>query len=73
MKYLIVSDIHGSLPALEKVLEFYEREHCDMLCLLGDVLNYGPRNGLPDGLDPQGVAAALNAMPVRWWRVSPFP
>lgn len=62
MKYLIVSDIHGSLPALEKVLEFYEREHCDMLCLLGDVLNYGPRNGLPDGLDPQGVAAALNAM-----------
>ncbi|MDQ9823280.1 metallophosphoesterase, partial [Acinetobacter sp. 163] len=48
MKYLIVSDIHGSLPALEKVLAFYEREHCDMLCLLGDVLNYGPRNGLPE-------------------------
>lgn len=61
MKYLIVSDIHGSLPALKKVLDFYEREHCDMLCLLGDVLNYGPRNGLPEGLDPQGVAAALNA------------
>ena len=62
MKYLIVSDIHGSLPALEKVLAFYEREHCDMLCLLGDVLNYGPRNGLPEGLDPQGVAKVLNAM-----------
>lgn len=62
MKYLIVSDIHGSLPALEKVLAFYEREHCDMLCLLGDVLNYGPRNGLPEGLDPQGVAKALNTM-----------
>lgn len=62
MKYLIVSDIHGSLPALKKVLEFYQREHCDMLCLMGDILNYGPRNGLPEGLDPQGVAALLNAM-----------
>ena len=62
MKYLIVSDIHGSLPALQQVLEYYKCEACDMLCLLGDVLNYGPRNGLPEGLDPQGVAAALNAM-----------
>ena len=34
MKYLIVSDIHGSLPALEKVLEHYERWGCEMLCLL---------------------------------------
>ena len=37
-------------------------KHCDMLCLLGDVLNYGPRNGLPEGLNPQGVAKALNVM-----------
>lgn len=62
MKYLLVSDIHGSLPALEKVLSLYEIEHCDMLCLLGDILNYGPRNGLPDGLDPQGICTRLNAM-----------
>ena len=38
MKYLLVSDIHGCLPALEKVLQFYDREHCDMLCILGDIL-----------------------------------
>ena len=44
MKYLIASDIHGSLPALESVLDVYDREHCDMLLLLGDILNYGPRN-----------------------------
>lgn len=62
MKYLIVSDIHGSLPALEQVLDYYEKQHCDMLCLMGDILNYGPRNGLPEGLDPQGVAARLNGM-----------
>lgn len=62
MKYLIVSDIHGSLPALEQVLAFYAAEHCDMLCLLGDILNYGPRNGLPHGLDPKGIAERLNAL-----------
>lgn len=62
MKYLFLSDIHGSLPALDAALGFYRRERCDMLCLLGDVLNYGPRNGLPTGLDPHGIADRLNAM-----------
>ena len=41
MKYLIVSDIHGCLPALEKVLQFYQAHHFDMLIILGDILNYG--------------------------------
>lgn len=62
MKYLFVSDIHGSLPALQKALTCYRELHCDMLCLLGDILNYGPRNTLPEGLDPQAVAELLNAM-----------
>ena len=62
MKYLIVSDIHGSLPALEQVLEYYESAHCDLLCIMGDILNYGPRNGLPEGLNPQAIAERLNAM-----------
>ena len=29
MKYLLFSDIHGCLPALEKVLDFFEAEKCD--------------------------------------------
>lgn len=62
MKTLLVSDIHGSLPALEQVLDFYHREHCQLLCILGDILNYGPRNGLPQGLDPKGIAERLNQM-----------
>lgn len=62
MKYLILSDIHGSLPALEKALALGEREGCDMICILGDILNYGPRNGLPDGLDAKGIAERLNAL-----------
>ena len=31
-----------------------------MLCILGDILNYGPRNELPDGLDHKGIAECLN-------------
>lgn len=60
MKILFLSDIHGSLPALDSVLAFYDAHHYEMLVLLGDLLNYGPRNGLCPGLDPQGVAARLN-------------
>lgn len=62
MKYLIVSDIHGSLPRLKQVLDFYRREHYGLLIVLGDILNYGPRNGLPEGLDAQGIANSLNEM-----------
>ena len=31
-----------------------------MLCILGDILNYGPRNSIPEGLDPKGIAGRLN-------------
>lgn len=62
MKYLLLSDIHGSLPSLQKVLDIYEKEHCDMLLLLGDIINYGPRNRIPEGIDPAGIVERLNAM-----------
>lgn len=62
MKYLFVSDIHGCLPALREALDFYRFQRADMLCLLGDILNYGPRNRVPEGLDPQGIAEELNKM-----------
>ena len=62
MKYLVLSDIHGSLPRLEKVLSFYEREHYDLLLILGDILNYGPRNGVPEGLDAPGIVRRLNPL-----------
>lgn len=60
MKYLFVSDIHGCLPTLEKVLQFYDREHCDMICILGDILNYGPRNSIPEGINAKGIVEVLN-------------
>ena len=62
MKYLLISDIHGSLPCLERALAFYQEQHCDLLCILGDIINYGPRNGLPDGLDPKGIVERLNPL-----------
>lgn len=61
MKILFVSDIHGCLPTLQQVLSFYDREHYDMLCILGDILNYGPRNRIPEGIDPKGIVEQLNA------------
>ncbi len=62
MKYLLFSDIHGCLPALEKALDFFEREKCDMMCIMGDIINYGPRNRIPEGIDPKGIVERLNAL-----------
>lgn len=62
MKYQIISDIHGSLPRLDEALAYFRSHNMDMLIILGDILNYGPRNGVPEGLDAQGIAERLNAM-----------
>ena len=52
MKLMFASDIHGSLPATERVLELFEQNGADWLILLGDLLNHGPRNALPAGISP---------------------
>ncbi len=39
MRFLILSDIHGSKLILEEILRFYDAGHYDMLLLLGDLLN----------------------------------
>ncbi|WP_413284910.1 phosphodiesterase [Vibrio sp. MA40-2] len=61
MKLFFASDLHGSLPATEAVLEKYQASGCDFLILLGDILNHGPRNPVPDGYQPAEVAIQLNA------------
>lgn len=40
MKFLIYSDVHGNLPAFEKML--HVENHCDGYICLGDLVNYGP-------------------------------
>lgn len=61
-KILVVSDIHGCLPTLQKVVNFYHKEHYNLMIVLGDILNYGPRNCIPDGIDAKGIATLLNSM-----------
>ena len=41
MTYLILGDIHGNLPAFEKILKA-EKNSYDILISHGDVINYGP-------------------------------
>lgn len=60
MKLMFISDIHGSLYWLQMTLDKVQVEQPDQLILLGDYMYHGPRNPLPDGYDPAGVAEALN-------------
>lgn len=59
---MFISDIHGSKYFLEKALEKYKLEKAERLVILGDILYHGPRNPLPEGHDPTGVAQLLNEM-----------
>lgn len=65
MKLMFASDIHGSLPATERVLERFAASGAQWLVILGDVLNHGPRNALPEGYAPAQVAERLNALAAR--------
>lgn len=62
MKLCIASDIHGSQTATKKIVKVFKEENCDYLLLLGDILYHGPRNPLPEGHNPQGVAEILNSV-----------
>ncbi|WP_114193124.1 phosphodiesterase [Edaphovirga cremea] len=65
MKLMFAADIHGSLPATEKVLQRFHSSGAEWLILLGDLLNHGPRNALPEGYQPAAVADRLNAFAPR--------
>jgi putative phosphoesterase len=60
VKLFFASDLHGSLPATEQVLELYKASGAQHLVLLGDTLNHGPRNPVPEGYNPPAVADKLN-------------
>ncbi len=62
MKFMIASDIHGSLSAARRVNELYRKSDYDKLLILGDILYHGPRNDLPDNYDPKGVIAIMNGL-----------
>ena len=61
MKLMFISDVHGSAYYMEESLKQFEKEKCDYLISLGDLLYHGPRNDLPKEYAPKKVAAMLNA------------
>ena len=60
MKYLIVSDIHGSSESTEFIVNKFNELNCDKIICLGDVLYHGPRNDLPNHYEPKKVISLLN-------------
>lgn len=60
MKYLIFSDLHGSIESMEKIIEKFKYHNCDKLICLGDVLYHGPRNDLPAHYNPKAVIKLIN-------------
>lgn len=61
MKYMIASDLHGSLELTEKLFERFDEEKPEKLILLGDLLYHGARNDFPAGYSTKGLTALLNA------------
>lgn len=57
MRYLLLSDIHSNLPALEAVLAEVDLAHIDEVLCLGDLVGYGPH--------PNGCVARLQELTLR--------
>jgi len=57
MRYLLLSDIHSNLPALEAVLAEVDLAYIDEVLCLGDLVGYGPH--------PNECIARLRELPLR--------
>lgn len=62
MKYLVFSDIHGSLESVEFMLKKLVETNADKCLCLGDFLYHGPRNDLPEDYNPKAVIPLLNSI-----------
>ena len=60
MKYLVVSDIHGSNYYAKRIEDLINIEKPNKLILLGDLYYHGPRNPLPLEYNPMEVSKILN-------------
>ena len=60
MKYLVISDIHGSLHGAEIIKDALQIHKADRILALGDFLYHGPRNSLPSDYDVKDAIAILN-------------
>jgi putative phosphoesterase len=62
MKYLVISDIHGSRSSASAVRNLLLHHGCSKILCLGDVLYHGPRNDLPEDYAPKEVITLLNPL-----------
>ncbi len=60
MKLFFASDLHGCLASTKKTIAAFEQSGAQHFILLGDILNHGPRNPVPDAYAPAEVAKLLN-------------
>ncbi|MDR3186619.1 MAG: phosphodiesterase [Christensenellaceae bacterium] len=60
MKYVIGSDVHGSLFYGRLLIERFIQEEADRLIILGDIYYHGPRNPFPEEYAPMLLANELN-------------
>ena len=60
MKYLVISDIHGSYYYAKIIERLIEQEQPNKIILLGDLYYHGPRNPLPLEYNPKEVSNILN-------------
>ena len=61
MKFLVLTDIHGSIKFLKIAMEKFNKLKCEKILLLGDILYHGPRNDLPVEYQPKEVITLLNS------------
>ena len=62
MKFLVLTDIHGSSKYLKLAIEKFNKLKCEKILLLGDILYHGPRNDLPLEYNPKEVITILNGL-----------
>ena len=60
MKLFFASDIHGCFESAQRMISAFEQSGAQHLLLLGDILNHGPRNAIPNGYAPMKVVELLN-------------
>ncbi len=61
-KVLFASDLHGRRERLKSFLKRIEEEKPDWILMGGDLVYYGPRNGIPEDRDEDFVRQELKAL-----------
>ncbi len=60
--YVILSDVHGCIATMRKVVDFFLINKFDKLIILGDLLYHGPRNNIPRNYRPKEIINLLNPL-----------